>query len=185
VLLAALVGLTAGASEQAGIDILASVPAVVARVNGVAITRAALEARLAQSRSMNPDRFDRMTDAERHDALVRTLDDMIVREVQVHAARQRGLTVADEELTADLEDLAALARTRGGMDRLLAEYGITLEQWKEETRRNLLIRKLEGAEAAAIPPPDRARLWPGRRRAWLRGLIETADIWRWTPPAAP
>ena len=184
-LLVALVGLTSGASEQAGVEASPDVPAIVARVNIVAITRAVLEARLAQSRSMNPERFDRMTDAERHDALVRTLDDMIMREVQVQAARQRGLTVADEELAADLEDLAALARARGGMDRLLAEYGITLEQWKEETRRNLLIRKLERAEAATIPPPDRERLWPSRRRAWLRGLIEAADIWRWTPPAAP
>lgn len=180
-----LVALAAGPSGQTRAGQVPDLPETVARVNGVAIARGELEARLVQSRSMNPERFDRMADAERASAMARTLDDMIVREVQVQEARRRGLIVADGEMAADLEALAAMARTRGGLDRLLAEYGITLDQWKEETRRNLLIRKLERAEAASLSAEDRDRQWPARRRAWLRGLVEAADIWRWTPGVAP
>lgn len=180
-----LVALAAAPSGQTQAGRAPELPETVARVNGVAITRGEFEARLEQSRSMNPERFDRMADAERTSAMARALDDMIVREVQVQEARRRGLVVADGEMAADLEELAAMAGTRGGLDRLLAEYGITLDQWKEETRRNLLIRKLERAEAAALPAQDRDRLWQMRRRAWLRGLVEAADIWRWTPRVAP
>ncbi|MGE0464478.1 MAG: SurA N-terminal domain-containing protein [Vicinamibacterales bacterium] len=180
-----LVALVAGPSGQIPASRAPDLPEIVARVNGVALTRGEFEARLAQSRSMNPERFDRMADAERASAMARTLDDMIVREVQVQEARRRGLVVADEEMAADLEGLAAMARTRGGLDRLLADYGITLDQWKEETRRNLLIRKLERAEAASLSVEDRERQWPARRRAWLRGLVEAADIRRWTPRVAP
>ena len=43
-------------------------PAIVARINGTAVTRAQFEARLAQSRSMNPERFDHMTAVERNRA---------------------------------------------------------------------------------------------------------------------
>jgi SurA N-terminal domain len=180
-----LIGLMAGTSGKAWAGGAPEPPEVVARVNGVAIARGAFESRLAQSRSMNPERFDRMTGAERRDAMTRTLNAMILREVQAQEARRRGLAVTDEEMTRDLEELAALASGRGGQDRLLSEYGITLAQWKEETRRNLLIRKLERAEAAALPAPDRDRLWQARRREWLRSLVEAADIWHWTPEAAP
>lgn len=140
--------LTAIALPQLGGDTL---PAIVARVNGAAITRAQVEARLAQSRAMSPERYDSMTAAERRRAMQRTLNSLVIREVQVQEAKKHGLTVADEELQKDVRDLEATAGARGGLERLLAAYGTTLGQWKEEARRNLLIQKLEDAEAARLP----------------------------------
>lgn len=123
-------------------------PAIVARINGTAVTRAQFEARLAQSRSMNPERFDHMTAVERNRAMLRTLNSIVVREIEVQEARKRGITVADEELEPLLHELETQARTSGGMEKLLAEFSTTLDEWTEETRRNLLIQKLEQAEAA-------------------------------------
>ncbi len=126
-------------------------PTIVARINGTVITRAQLEARLTQSRSMNPERFDDMTTAERRRAMLRTLDSIVVREIEVQEAEKRGITVADEELDRDLNELKALAGTRGGLETLLAEYGTTLDEWMAETRRNHMIRELEQAEAWKLP----------------------------------
>lgn len=126
-------------------------PDIVARINGTSITRAQFDARLAQSRSMNPERYDAMTPAERDQAMLRTLNSMVVREIEVQEAERRGLVVGDDEIEGDLRGLTEMARTRGGVDGLLAEYRITLDQWKEEARRTLLIQKLEDAEAARLP----------------------------------
>ncbi|MCC7243136.1 MAG: SurA N-terminal domain-containing protein, partial [Acidobacteria bacterium] len=104
-------------------------PAIVARINGTAVTRAQFEARLAQSRSMNPERFDHMTAVERNQAMLRTLNSIVVREIEVQEARKRGITVADEELEPLLHELETQARTSGGMEKLLAEFSTTLDEW--------------------------------------------------------
>ncbi len=74
-----------------------------------------------------------------------------VREIEVQEAERRGLVAGDDEIEGDLRGLTEMARTRGGVDGLLAEYRITLDQWKEEARRTSLIQKLEDAEAARLP----------------------------------
>lgn len=126
-------------------------PDVVARINGVAIARADFEARLAQSRSMNPARFDAMAPEEKSRAIVRTLNGMIQRELEVQEAHRRGIVAGDAEVEHELEALKRSAAAKGGVERMLAEYGITLAQWREETRRNLLIRKLEESQSMKIP----------------------------------
>ncbi len=126
-------------------------PDVVARINGVAITRADFEARLAQSRSMNPVRFDAMAPEEKNRAIVRTLNGMIQRELEVQEARRQGIAAGDAEVEHELEALKRSAAARGGVERMLADYGITPAQWREETRRNLLIRKLEESQSMKIP----------------------------------
>lgn len=143
-----LAGLTGVAPAD---DKTLDLPEVVARINGTSITRAQFEARLAQSRSMNPERYDSMTAEDRNQAMLRTLNSIVLREIEVQEATKHGIKVSDKELERDLNDLKAHARTRGGLEKLLAEYRITLDQWKEEARRNLLIQKLEQTEAAKLP----------------------------------
>lgn len=128
-----------------------TLPEIVARINDVAITRAQFETRLAQSRSMNPALFDAMGTEEKTRALVRVLNGMIQRELEVREAHRRGITVAKEEIAQRLRELEAAYANKGGLKQAFAEFRITPEQWKEETRRNLLIERLEAIEAAAMP----------------------------------
>ncbi|OGI40839.1 MAG: hypothetical protein A2V91_06350 [Candidatus Muproteobacteria bacterium RBG_16_64_10] len=132
----------------------AGLPEVVARVNNTAITRAELETRLAQSRSMNPALFDTMPPPERQRATLRVLNDMVIRELEVQEARRRGFAVADAEIERELAGLRQRFPDEAALVKNLAEHKITLAQWREETRRNLLIAKLEQTILAGIPVTD-------------------------------
>ncbi|MCR4346656.1 MAG: SurA N-terminal domain-containing protein [Sulfuricaulis sp.] len=132
----------------------ATLPEIVARINDVAVTRAQFETRLAQSRSMNPSLFDAMGAEEKAHAMVRVLNGMIQRELEVREAHRRGITVAEEEIAQRLREMEASYANKGGLKQAFAEFKITPEQWKEETRRNLLIERLEAIESAAMPVTD-------------------------------
>lgn len=116
---------------------------VVARVNGVAITHAQFEARIAQSRSMNPKLFDAMAPEQKTRAIVRVLNAMVLRELEVQEAQHKGITVPEKEVEQQLSELELTYANKGGLKQALADFQITLDQWKKETRRNLLIHKLE------------------------------------------
>lgn len=167
-------------------------------MNAVVITRADLEARLAQSRSMNPARYDALGAEERARAVRRTLDGMIERELLVQEAERLGLAIPAVRVAALLDAAGGQALTGR-----LAEHGISMDQWREETRRNLLIDDLEARSASALPvtdsdtrrflalgasdplPPETAgkarvqlqRLrWVKARAAWIAGLRAGAVI---------
>lgn len=103
---------------------------------------------------MNPALFDAMGAEEKAHAMVRVLNGMIQRELEVREAHRRGITVAKEEVAQRLRELEAAYANKGGLKQAFAEFRITPEQWKEETRRNLLIERLEAIEAAAMPVTD-------------------------------
>jgi hypothetical protein len=132
----------------------ADLPEVVARINDAVITRQALRARLAQSRSMNPQRFDAADAGARQQAMQRVLNDMVLRELEVQEARRRGFSVADAEVERELDALRRRYPDEAALTQSMAEHQITLAQWREETRRNLLIAKLEQTILAGIPVTD-------------------------------
>lgn len=144
----ALVAAAVGEQQPAGL------PEVVARINNTAITRTELETRFAQSRSMNPALFDAMPPPERQRATLRVLNDMVIRELEVQEARRRGFAVADAEIERELSGLRQRFPDEAALVKNLAEHQITLAQWREETRRNLLIAKLEQSVLAGIPVTD-------------------------------
>jgi len=145
--------LTAVASTVSA-DQPAGLPEVVARINNTAITRAELLTRLEQSRSMSPQRFDAADAPARERALQRVLNDMILRELEVQEARRRGFAVDNSEVERELAGLRRRYPDEAALMRNLTEYKITLAQWREETRRNLLIVKLEQSILAGIPATD-------------------------------
>ncbi len=148
-------------------------PEVVARVNDVAITRAQFEARVAQSRSMNPALFDAMGPEEKARALVRALNGMIQRELEVQEARRRGMTVPESEVERQLAELEVAYANKGGLKQALADFRITLEQWKKETRENFLIERLEAAQRGRIPVSEEE----------IRE--EFGNFWKEVPPPSP
>lgn len=139
------------ATAESGDAVPHQLPEVVARVNDVAITRAQLEVRIAQSRSMNPALFDAMGEEEKTRAIVRVLNGMIQRELEVQEAHRQGVTVSGEEVDRELAGLETFYANKGGLKQALADFKITPGQWKEETRRNLLIQKLEESQLSRLP----------------------------------
>jgi hypothetical protein len=142
-----------GISARAG-ETAQAFPDVVARINAAVITRAQFETRIAQSRSMNPKLFDAMAPEEKTRAIVRVLNAMALRELEVQEARRKGIAVAEQDVQRQLSELELTYANKGGLKQALAEFRITQDQWKEETRRNLLIHKLEESMMSQIAVSD-------------------------------
>lgn len=142
------------ATAESGDAVLHQLPEVVARVDDVAITRAQFETRLVQSRSMNPSLFDAMGPEEKARAMVRVLNGMIQRELEVREMRRRKMKVPETEVDRALAELETVYSNKGGLKQALTDFNITLEQWKEETRRNLLIEQLEASQYRKIVVSD-------------------------------
>lgn len=142
-------------------------------MNDVAITRAQFETRLAQSRSMNPSLFDAMGAEEKAHAMVRVLNGMIQRELEVQEARRQGITAPESEVERRLAELEAAYANKGGLKQALADYKITLEQWKKETRENFLIERLEASQRGRIPVSEEE----------IRE--EFRNFWKETQPPSP
>jgi DmsE family decaheme c-type cytochrome len=167
----ALVVLCAAEAFSGGV--LSSIPPTVARVGKRAILRAELERRIAQSRSMDPARFDRMTEEEQKKALCRILSSMVVRELELQEARKRNIA-ADERVIEEL--LKREEKNRGGPEafaKALAEARSSVPEWQREMREEQMIR---GIEAKAGAGND-----PGVRKTWLDSLRRSSQMWMWNP----
>ena len=145
-------------------------PEVVASINGRDISGAALARRVAQSRSMDSERFGRMTAEERRQATRRVLRAMVLEEVEYQEAVRRGLTVDDAEIEELLDREIKRYGSRAAFAQTLATGEITIDEWKRDTRRRLVIAKLERAEPGSH-----------QRAAWLRSLTGAARITLWSP----
>ena len=146
------------------------IPDVVAVVNGTNITKQDIERRMAQSRSMNPERFDAMGLEERKKAIIRTTDNMVMREVIYQEAVTRGIVVTDKEVEMGLDDLKRRFPSEEAFQEAFADANITIPAWKEETRKNMMGVKLEELMAAKLKISD-----------WKRGLLTNATVWKWSP----
>ena len=148
-----------------------SMPPVVARVNGRPIPRDEVDLRIAQSRSMDPDRFDHMSPEESSQALRRLLNSLVLRTLELQEAERRHIAIAE----ADVEKLfEAEASRHGGLaafKRALAAAQSSPAEWKREMRQTLAIRKLESEVLRT----------PADRDQWLRELKNRAVIWVWEP----
>ncbi len=131
-----------------------NIPDVIATVNGVNIKRQELERRMAQSRSMNPERFEAMTLEQKKKAMARTIDNMILREVIYQEAVKRNIVVTEEEVNLELENLKKQFPSGKEFDKTFAEYNITIPAWKVETRRKLMGIKLEEQMVSEIKISD-------------------------------
>ena len=128
-----------GAGEKEAIEI----PEVVATVNEVKIMRQELERRMGQSRAMDPERFDAMGIEERKRAIMRTIDNMVFREVVYQEAVKRGIVVTEEEIGLNLDNLKKQFPSEEAFEKAFADAKMTIPAWREEQRRNLIALKLE------------------------------------------
>ncbi len=144
-------------------------PPVVATVNGHPITRKDLERRIAQSRSMDPERFANMSVSEREKAIARLLRARIVQELEYQEAVRRGIEAPEREVSLALAQARRAYSSDEDFEKSLLAASITVAEWREEMKKSLMIRKLEESVG------DR------EKTAWIKSLWDRSRIWMSQP----
>jgi hypothetical protein len=171
-LLLVLLPLRGPALEDPNPDAL-DLPPVMARVNGRVIGNAEVEARIAQVRSMDPDRFSRMSREQKQRAVGRVVNDLVIRAVELEEAAAQGVSASEAETDALFR---AEARASGGeraFGAALREAGSSAAEWKRQMRDVLSIRRIEARALGASPPPR-------ARAEWIAGLRNRDKVWLWS-----
>jgi parvulin-like peptidyl-prolyl isomerase len=140
---------------------------IVALVNGVPITKKDFDLSVSQHESMNPQRFQAMTPAERERALSRILDRMIVVRLQTQEARRLKIEVPDELVEQEYEAFYATFPSEKDMLKALEQGKTNPTLWKKSMHDHLLIRKLEQSMATKLVVSDQEvqRYWNENRNA--------------------
>lgn len=118
--------------------------AVVATVNGVAITRGELDAKIAQIRKTIPDGMDDPTQTA--DFEMDVLDEIINLKLLVSRAEAQGLTVTDEQVQAEITSLIDVFGGEENFNAQLTATGLTRAELEENMKNELRIRALVDAE---------------------------------------
>lgn len=116
---------------------------IMAMVNDVPITREQFKERLVRSRSMNPSLYDSMVGEEKERAILRTLNAMIIRELEYQEAIRHKIGVSEEEVEKEFQGLRGRYKTEEEFSEALKVFQITPERWKDEVRKTIAIGRLE------------------------------------------
>ncbi len=142
--------LLAAQSVPAQTPALSRLPAeqIVARVNGVELRGAALndyvEALLPsieQHGRVQPERIN----TYRQQALER----MILHELIYQEAARRRIRIADSEVELEIEAARRRLRSPDALEQLVARRGLTLDAWRAQIRRNLMVAAMVQREVIA------------------------------------
>lgn len=150
-------GADAGAGAEGGPD-LDAIPDVVAEVNGEEVTKDEFvpiyEAAFAQAASqaqMGGEAPDEEQLAKQ------TADDLVDTELLAQEAEARGLDVSDEDVDAELADLAEQNGMTSADELLKAveQQGVTAEQARDQVETQVLVEQLVADENGPIEPTDK------------------------------
>ncbi len=72
----------------------------------------------------------------------KALEYLINRELLYHEAKKKGIKVSKEQLDKLIEELKQQYKSKENLEKLLQQTGITLEQFREELKKRLMIDKL-------------------------------------------
>ena len=148
-----------GADASAGAEPdLEGIPDVVAEVNGEEVTKEEFtpiyEAAFQQA-AMQAQMSGEAPDEE---ALKKqTVDDLVDTELLVQEADARGLSVSDEDIDAELSDLAR-QNQMGSAEELLAaveKQGVTEEQARSQVETQVLVEQLVADEDGSAEPTEK------------------------------
>ncbi len=148
---------TGDAAQGAEPD-LEGIPDVVAEVNGEQVTKEEFtpiyEAAFQQA-AMQAQAGGEAPDEE---ALQKqTVDDLVDTELLVQEADSRGITVSDEDIDAELTDLAEQNQL-GSAEELLAaveKQGVTEEQARSQVETQVMVEQLVADEDGAADPTEK------------------------------
>ena len=148
---------SAGADAGAQPD-LEGIPDVVAEVNGEEVTKDEFvpiyEAQFAQAAAQ----AQTTGQAPDEDALKKqTVDDLVSTELLSQEAETRGIEVSDEDVDAELEDVAAQNQL-GSAEELLAAVeaqGVTEDQARSQVETQLMVEQLAADEDGSLEPTEK------------------------------
>jgi peptidyl-prolyl cis-trans isomerase SurA len=150
-----------GASEGAAAGTqpdLDAIPEVVAEVNGEEVTKDEFvpiyEAAFAQAASQ-AQMGGEAPDEEQ--LRKQTADDLVDTELLAQEAEARGLEVSDEDVDAELTDLAEQNGMKSADELLKAveQQGVTAEQARDQVETQVLVEQLVADENGPIEPTDK------------------------------
>jgi parvulin-like peptidyl-prolyl isomerase len=128
----------------------AELPAVVARVNGEAVERWEIESALKEIELLAVHPVPR---SER-DALVRNVVERIVGHYLVaQEARKQRLDVSASDVEADIAQIRQEYAAPGAFDRMLAHFGLSLEQLQRQRRLRLEVARFVRSNVGPIDIP--------------------------------
>ncbi len=121
----------------------ATLPEVLARVNGEAVSKAEFEAavRMLESRAGQGIPFEKRDEVYRQ-----VLDQLVGYKLLVQETRARKLAVADAEVDAQIGQIRQRFPSEDAFTKALAEQKVTLEKLKADTKTQMLIAKIIDTE---------------------------------------
>ena len=148
---------SADASDGATPD-TSEIPDVVAEVNGEEVTKDEFvpiyESQYAQAAAQ----AETTGQAPDEDALKKqTVDNLVDTELLAQEADSRGIEVSDDDIDAELEDLAAQNQL-GSADELIAaveKQGVTEDQARSQVETQLMVEQLVEDEEGSLEPTDK------------------------------
>lgn len=127
----------------------APMPEVLARVNGVPVTKTDFD-RLIRNIELGNGPIP----AERRDEVMRrALDQLVTYTVLTQEAKARNVTVTDAELEARIKQMQSQFPTEPEFIKALEARNTTLDRLRADARIDMVIGKMMEAEVAAGPPP--------------------------------
>jgi peptidyl-prolyl cis-trans isomerase SurA len=146
---------SAGAGAEPDLD---AIPDVVAEVNGEEVTKDEFvpiyEAAFAQAASQ-AQMGGEAPDEEQ--LRKQTADDLVDTELLAQEAEARGLEVSDDDVDAELTDLAEQNGMKSADELLEAveQQGVTAEQARDQVETQVLVEQLVADENGPIEPTDK------------------------------
>ncbi len=130
--------------------------AIVASVNGIEISRAELNKKVAQVKSTVPEgAADPSQDAAFE---LQLLDEVVNLKLLVSTAQAKGFTVTDEDIQKEITSLTEAFGGEAEFQKQLEDNNLTIEDLRENMRNELLIRQLVDSETAikgvAVTPEE-------------------------------
>lgn len=127
----------------------AELPAVLARVNGEAVTKVDFD-RLIKNMELSAKE---PIPAERRDEIFRNaLDQLVTYTVLTQATRARNVTIPDAEIDGNIKQMQSQFATEEGFKKALAARGMTLEKLRSDARTEMCINKMMETEVSGQAP---------------------------------
>ena len=133
----------------------AELPAVLARVNGQAVTKVDFD-RLVKNMEIGAGQ---PIPAQRRDEILRkALDQLVTYTLLSQEIKARNISVSDAEVDGNLKQMQSQFPNEQEFKKALAARGMSVEQLKKDARVDMGITKMMEAEVATQPPPADAQV---------------------------
>jgi peptidyl-prolyl cis-trans isomerase C len=133
----------------------AQLPAVLARVNGEAVTKVDLDRVI---KNMEVTAKQPIPPERRDEIFRRALDQLVTYTVLTQESRARKVTITDAEIDANIKQMQSQFPSEQEFKNALAARGITVGKLRSDARIDMSINKMVEAEVSGQPGPTDAQV---------------------------